>query len=57
MRASWDDKFKAADLLRAHLFVFFAVMAAVGGEVDIRSRVAGYEPLIQAGTQGPPLAL
>lgn len=60
MRASWDDKFKASDLMRAHLFVFFAVMAAVGGEVDIQSRVAGYEPLIQqltAGMQGPPLAL
>jgi DNA-binding transcriptional MerR regulator len=60
MRASWDDKFEAADLLRAHLFVFFAVMAAVSGEGDIYSRVAGYEPLIQqltAGMQGPPLAL
>jgi len=47
LRASWDDKFQVADLLRAHLFVFLAVLAAVGGEVDIRSRVAGYEGLIR----------
>ncbi len=52
MRASWDDRFEAADLLRAHLFVFLAVMAAVSGEADIHSKVAGYEPLIQELTAG-----
>jgi DNA-binding transcriptional MerR regulator len=52
VRASWDDRFTATDLLRAHLFVFFAVMAAVGGEVDVKSRVDGYEGLIQELTAG-----
>ncbi len=52
MRASWDDKFSSADLLRAHLFVFLALMAALGGEVDIDSRVARYEPLIKELTAG-----
>jgi hypothetical protein len=51
-RASWDDEFEAADLLRAHLFVFFALMAAIGGEVDIHARVAAYEPLVQELTAG-----
>lgn len=60
MRASWDEKFSSADLLRAHLFLFLAIMAAVGGEVDIYSRVARYEPLIQeltADKRGMPPAL
>lgn len=52
MRASWDERFGSDDLLRAHLFVFLALMAAVGGEVDIDSRVARYEPLIQELTAG-----
>ena len=56
MRASWDEKFKSADLLRAHLFVFLAVLAAVSGEVDIYSRVARYEPLIQELTEKRELA-
>lgn len=51
-RASWDDEYKAADLLRAHLFVFLAVMAALGGEVDVHARVAAYEPLVQELTVG-----
>jgi AcrR family transcriptional regulator len=55
VRAAWDDKFKSADLLRAHLFLFMAMMAAVGGEVDIYSRVAKYEDLIQELTADNPV--
>lgn len=47
LRASWDDKFNAADLLRTHLFVFLALTAAVSGEVDIYSRVARYDGFIR----------
>jgi DNA-binding transcriptional MerR regulator len=47
VRASWDERFSSAELLRAHLFVVLAVMAAAAGEVDIRSRVASYEDRIQ----------
>ncbi|OFW57705.1 MAG: hypothetical protein A2133_08700 [Actinobacteria bacterium RBG_16_64_13] len=54
IRASWDDKFKGPDLLKAHLFVFFALLAAVSGEVDIYSRVARYEGLIEELTAGKP---
>jgi len=47
MRASWDEQFSRADLLRAHLWLWLAVVAAMSGEVDIDSRVARYEDLIQ----------
>ena len=56
MRASWDEKFNNADLLRAHLFVFLALLAAVRGEVDIYSRVARYEHLIEELTEKHELA-
>lgn len=55
VRAAWDEKFKSADLLRAHLFVFLAMLAAVSGEVDIYSRVAKYEDLIQELTADNPV--
>jgi len=42
MRASWDDKFTAEDLMRAQLFVFFALIAAVSGEVDLTPRIERY---------------
>ncbi len=42
MRASWDDKFTAEDLMRAQLFLFFAIIAAVSGEVDLAPRVEKY---------------
>jgi DNA-binding transcriptional MerR regulator len=48
MRASWDDKYDAADLLRTHLWLFLAIQAALSGEVDIDSRLARYEDQIQA---------
>jgi len=47
LRASLDDSFTTADVLRAHLFLYLAVLAAVSGEVDIYSRLARYEDLIQ----------
>lgn len=52
LRASWDDKFDVADLLRAHLFMFFALMAAIAGEIDVASQVAAYESQIQELTAG-----
>lgn len=54
LRASWDDRFKAADLLRAHLFIFLAVIAAVSGEVDVLSRVTRYESLVDELTAALP---
>jgi AcrR family transcriptional regulator len=47
MRASWDEQFSRADLLRVHLWLWLAVMAAMSGEVDIDSRIVRYEDLIQ----------
>jgi len=46
-RASWDDKFSRADILRTHLWLWLCVLAALSGEVDIDSRLAKYESLIQ----------
>lgn len=46
-RASWDDKFSRTDVLRTHLWLWLCVLAAIGGEVDIDSRLAKYEALIQ----------
>lgn len=54
-RASWDEKFSAAELIRAHLFVIYAVMAAVAGEADVRSKVAAYEQRIQELTARSPV--
>ncbi len=48
MRVSWAKGFDMADFLRAHLYLYLAVLAAVRGEVDIEGRVAEYEDLIQA---------
>jgi DNA-binding transcriptional MerR regulator len=46
-RASWDDQYNRADVLRTHLWLWFAVVAALKGEIDINSRVAAYEDLVQ----------
>jgi DNA-binding transcriptional MerR regulator len=47
MRASWDDKYTRADLLRTHLWLYLAIEAAMRGEVDLTARLARYEGLIQ----------
>jgi AcrR family transcriptional regulator len=47
MRASWGGGYGPADFLRSHLLVYLALLAAVSGEVDIYSRLAQYEDLIQ----------
>ena len=47
LRASWDDKYDGADLLRTHLWLYLAVRAALDGRVDIDSEVKRYEELIQ----------
>ncbi|MFH0917491.1 MAG: MerR family transcriptional regulator [bacterium] len=46
-RASWDEKYSRADTLRTHLWLWLAALAALSGEVDIDSRIARYEGLIQ----------
>jgi len=48
MRASWDERYTRADVIRTHLWVFLALWAAMSGEVDIDSRLARYEQLIQS---------
>jgi DNA-binding transcriptional MerR regulator len=60
MRASWDERFTAEDLMRAQLFLFFAVIAAVSGEVDLGPRLDKFGPALHeaaAGMQGIPPAL
>ena len=47
LRASWDDECTREDVLRVHLWLWLAVMAALSGEVDIDSRLARYEALIK----------
>lgn len=46
-RASWDDKFSRADVLRTHLWLWLCVVAAISGEVDIDSRLTRYEALVR----------
>lgn len=49
-------EYRRYDLLRAHLWLYLAVQAALAGEIDIDSRVGRYEKLIEhLGTQLPPL--
>ena len=48
MRAAWDEEYTRADLLRTHLWLYLAIWAAMSGEVDIDSRMARYEDLIQS---------
>ena len=47
MRASWDQRITRADSVRLHLWLWLAALAAMSGEVDIDSRIARYEELIQ----------
>jgi DNA-binding transcriptional MerR regulator len=47
LRASWDSTYNRVDLLRAHLWLFFAMRAALDGRVDVDSEVKAYEALIQ----------
>ncbi len=47
LRASWDDKYDRTDLLRAHLWLYFAIRAGLDGRVDIDSEVKRYEASIQ----------
>jgi AcrR family transcriptional regulator len=54
VRASWDEKYESADLLRAHLFVFLCLLAGIAGEIDTYCRVARYEELIRELTAGKP---
>ena len=54
MRAAWDEEYTRADLLRTHLWLYLAIWAAMSGEVDIDSRLARYEDLIQSlAARGP----
>jgi AcrR family transcriptional regulator len=60
LRATWDDKFNAEDLMRAQLFLFFALIAAVGGDVDLQPYMDKFGPtLAEAASkmQGIPPAL
>ncbi len=47
MRASWDEQYSRADVLRLHLWLWLAIMAALSGEIDVESRLSAYEDLIQ----------
>lgn len=46
-RASWDEQYDRADVLRTHLWLWFAVVAALKGDNDVDSRVASYEGVVQ----------
>ncbi len=60
MRASWDERFTAEDLMRTQLFLFFAIIAAVSGEVDLGPRMEKFGPAVHeaaARVHGIPHAL
>jgi DNA-binding transcriptional MerR regulator len=46
LRASWDHKFSREELMATHLWIWLAVLAALGREVDVDSRLARYADLI-----------
>lgn len=52
-RADWGDDFDSADVMRVHLWLWLAALAALGGETDVEVRLARYEGLIRqlAGTE------
>jgi DNA-binding transcriptional MerR regulator len=55
-RSRFDKEYSRKELLRAHLWLFLAAQAARNGEIDIDSRVARYEGLIdQLSSDMPPL--
>jgi AcrR family transcriptional regulator len=54
LRSSWGEGVTTADFLRAHVFIYLAILAGVSGEVDIYGRLARYEPLIQEVTSRRP---
>ena len=57
-RADWGDDFDYADVMRVHLWLWLAALAALDGETDVEARLARYETLIQrlaaAAPQVPP---
>jgi DNA-binding transcriptional MerR regulator len=52
LRASWDGTYDRADLFRAHLWLFFAMRAALDGRIDVDSEVAAYEERIRQAAGG-----
>lgn len=55
-RAPSGRKYSRRELLRAHLWLYLAVRAALAGEVDVDSHLARYEALLtQLGDSLPPL--
>jgi DNA-binding transcriptional MerR regulator len=55
-RSRFDKEYSRRELLRAHLWLFLAAQAARNGEIDIDSRVARYEQLIdRLSSEMPPL--
>jgi len=48
MRASWGSTYTRLDLIRAHLWLYLAIEAAMSGEVDLEARMARYEELTRA---------
>lgn len=55
-RSRYDKDYSRRELLRAHLWLFLAAQAARNGEIDIDSRVARYEDLIdRLSSAMPPL--
>lgn len=57
-RVDWGDDFDYADVMRVHLWLWLAALAALDGETDVEARLARYETLIQrlaaAAPQVPP---
>jgi hypothetical protein len=47
LRASWDDTFTREDLITTHLWLYFAILAGLSGEVDIDARIARYRDLVR----------
>jgi AcrR family transcriptional regulator len=48
LRASWGNEFDRADVLRSHLWLYLAVLAALRGESSVDAQMARYETAIRA---------
>ncbi len=54
VRSTWDDTYTPADVLRAHLWLYMAVHAALSGAVDVDSLIERYEESIQEIAESAP---
>ena len=54
MRASWDERYSAKDVLWTALCIFLATEAVYNGRLDMREDLARYAPLVEQLAASPP---